>query len=117
MPVKPPRLCPCGVVTPSGQLCKCEAKAAAERKARHDLRRPSSSQRGYSGAWEKARKAYLERHKFCRYCGAAATVVDHIEAHKGDRERFWDRSNWQPLCAPCHNSAKQRAERKQRKGD
>ncbi|WP_144469068.1 HNH endonuclease signature motif containing protein, partial [Bacillus pumilus] len=23
--------------------------------------------------------------------------------HKGDKKLFWDSSNWQPLCASCHN--------------
>ena len=25
---------------------------------------------------------------------------------------FWDRDNWQPLCAPCHDSHKKRMESK-----
>ncbi|WP_456243258.1 HNH endonuclease [Thermacetogenium phaeum] len=24
--------------------------------------------------------------------------------HKGDRQLFWDESNWQALCKPCHDS-------------
>jgi 5-methylcytosine-specific restriction protein A len=32
----------------------------------------------------------------------AATVVDHIIPHKGDKRLFWDIKNWQPLCASCH---------------
>ena len=32
-----------------------------------------------------------------------ATVVDHIEPHKGDEMLFWMRSsNWQSLCRLCH---------------
>lgn len=34
---------------------------------------------------------------------AMATVVDHIIPHKGDYERFWDRSGWQSLCKRCHD--------------
>jgi len=34
----------------------------------------------------------------------AATVVDHIIAHKGNANLFWDESNWQALCKRCHNS-------------
>jgi 5-methylcytosine-specific restriction endonuclease McrA len=37
--------------------------------------------------------------------------VDHIIPHRGDKRLFWHRANWQPLCAPCHNSIKQRQER------
>ncbi|WP_342664986.1 HNH endonuclease [Shimazuella kribbensis] len=32
-----------------------------------------------------------------------ATVVDHITPHKGDRELFWDSTNWQSMCSTCHN--------------
>jgi len=33
----------------------------------------------------------------------AAGVVDHIVPHKGDADLFWQRTNWQPLCKPCHD--------------
>jgi 5-methylcytosine-specific restriction protein A len=33
----------------------------------------------------------------------AANVVDHIVDHRGDTKLFWDTSNWQPLCKPCHS--------------
>jgi 5-methylcytosine-specific restriction endonuclease McrA len=46
-------------------------------------------------------------------CGNAATVVDHIIPHKGDRKLFWSRANWQPLCVSCHSSRKQRLERRE----
>lgn len=111
MPVRAPRLCACGKRVPSGARCPCQAKRDAERKARFDKNRPNSSQRGYTSAWEKARAAFLARHSYCR-CGALATVVDHIKPHRGDRELFWDKSNWQPLCTPCHSGAKQREERR-----
>lgn len=38
-----------------------------------------------------------------------ATEVDHIEAHKGDTRKFFDRRNLQSLCKPDH-SAKTRHE-------
>nr|WP_274517359.1 HNH endonuclease signature motif containing protein [Chromobacterium haemolyticum] len=41
-----------------------------------------------------------------------ATVVDHIEPHQGDQAKFWDKTNWQALCTPCHSSEKQRQERR-----
>lgn len=40
----------------------------------------------------------------------AGSVVDHIEAHRGDMALFWDRNNWQTLCKPCHDSVKQAEE-------
>jgi 5-methylcytosine-specific restriction protein A len=39
-----------------------------------------------------------------------ATVVDHIDPHKGDQKVFWDKSRWQSLCETHHNSTKQRDE-------
>lgn len=41
---------------------------------------------------------------------AAATVVDHIKPHKGDRELFDDPKNHQGLCADCHDRHKKRIE-------
>ncbi|WP_338150481.1 HNH endonuclease [Rhizobium laguerreae] len=44
-------------------------------------------------------------------CGNPATLVDHIVSIRRAPHRRMDRSNWQSLCAPCHNSIKQRLER------
>ncbi|WP_026147652.1 HNH endonuclease [Limimaricola hongkongensis] len=112
MPTKPPRLCACGKRVPAGTKCLCMAKSDRERKARFDRTRPNSSQRGYTGTWEKAKADFLAKHPFCRRCGQPADTVDHIKPHKGDPVLFWDRSNWQALCARDHNSAKQREERR-----
>lgn len=58
--------------------------------------------------WRRAAKQFLQRHPLCADCGAlglveAATEVDHIRRHLGDRRIFWDRTNWQPLCKRCHS--------------
>lgn len=112
MPVRAPHLCACGHRVPSGARCPCAVKRDADRKARFDKTRPNSSQRGYSSAWEKARKAFLARHPYCARCGALANVVDHMTPHRGDQAIFWDKTRWQPLCTPCHSGAKQREERR-----
>lgn len=94
----------------------------------------TSTQRGYGYRWQKARAVHLEQHPFCVYCmreaGIVATsieaviiecaaravavpyasVVDHKVPHRGDERLFWDRSNWQSLCATHHSSEKQREE-------
>nr|WP_312862137.1 HNH endonuclease [Rhizobium sp. P32RR-XVIII] len=45
-------------------------------------------------------------------CDSRANVVDHRAPHRGDKRLFWSRSNWQPLCTPCHSSRKQSQERR-----
>ena len=112
MPSKAPHVCACGHVTPAGTRCACQRRRDTERKARHDATRPSASRRGYSADWRKARVAFLAANPTCRKCPAPATVVDHIQPHKGNQRLFWNRANWQPLCAPCHNRAKQAEERR-----
>ncbi len=113
---RPPHVCPCNNIVPHGELCACQHKAREERNQRHDARRPSAHDRGYNHEWRKARAEYLALYSHCRECAKSgitrlATVVDHIIAHRGDKRLFWHRANWQPLCAPCHNSIKQRQER------
>ena len=78
----------------------------------------SSSERGYTWAWTKARNTYLLDNPLCVMCRdmtpsrvVLAGVVDHIVAHRGDSVLMWDQDNWQALCAPHHNSDKQMFER------
>jgi 5-methylcytosine-specific restriction protein A len=52
---------------------------------------------------------FLQAHPLCALHErqgqvVAATVVDHIVAHKGIQALFWNQSNWQALCKPCHDS-------------
>ena len=67
-------------------------------------------------AWKATRRQQLQQEPLCRMCMAegrvtAATVVDHVTPHKGDRVLFFDAANLQSLCAPCHDGAKQEQER------
>ncbi len=34
----------------------------------------------------------------------AATVVDHVKAHKGDQQLFWDETNHRAVCKPHHDA-------------
>ena len=69
----------------------------------------------YSTArWQAARAAQLARAPLCAMCAesghtTAATVCDHKQPVRlgGD---FWDSSNYQSLCRPCHQ-AKSASER------
>lgn len=92
------------------------APSKVERRREHDQRRGSSAERGYGSKWRKARAEFLHANPLCVMCErqgrlTPAKVVDHIKPHRGDLGLFWSRSNWQPLCKPCHDSDKQREER------
>ncbi len=114
MTALPPRICACGRVVQARVRCECQVERDRARKARHDQNRPSAAARGYDATWRTKRAEYLKQHSHCRFCGVPATVVDHIRPHRGDQFLFWSRSNWQPLCAPCHNSIKQSREARAR---
>ncbi|GLO78503.1 HNH endonuclease [Sulfitobacter pontiacus] len=70
--------------------------------------------------WQRLRWSVLLRDNFtCQMCGdvrsdTSQLVADHTIRHGGDPLLFWDDQNLQCLCAPCHNSEKQRAERAER---
>ena len=68
----------------------------------------AASARGYGKAWQRESRRFLQAHPLCVRCAeqgryVKATVVDHIIPHRGDRNLFWDRNNWQALCKPCHD--------------
>lgn len=79
-------------------------------------KKKSSTQRGYGYKWQQARKVFLQSNPLCCMCKKdgriePATVADHIKPHQGDLKLFWDRKNWQAICARHHNSDKQALER------
>jgi 5-methylcytosine-specific restriction protein A len=79
-----------------------------EQASINDRQRGTAAQRGYDSQWRKARVYFLIKHPLCVHCEkegtiGAATVVDHIKPHKGNKVLFWDRKNWQGLCETHHN--------------
>jgi 5-methylcytosine-specific restriction protein A len=110
MPSAPLRYCAdCGKRT-SGNRCDVHQKAKRKIESRHY----SAPDVNYGSRWKAARLEHLAEHPFCVACEALgrrtlANEVDHHIPHCGDATRFWDRSNWQSLCRPCH-SAKTRRE-------
>ena len=67
--------------------------------------------------WVKTlRPEQLASEPLCRFCAAkgittVATVADHIEPHRGDRQAFLTNA-LQSLCKTCHDGDKQREERR-----
>lgn len=84
------------------------AEHLKQNSRQQDVRRGTRTQRGYSNAWLRARKAYITAHPLCVECLkkgklTPATDVDHIIPHKGDKNLFWNENNWQSLCHECHS--------------
>lgn len=78
--------------------------------------------RGYTSSWEAARAKWLETHLTCAMCGGRATVVHHRIPHRMSQARtqeetaearriFWNKRDWVPVCAPCHDGPIQQQER------
>lgn len=97
------------------------APTRQEQKRQADRWRGSASERGYNARWAKARKTHLHNSPICRGCEAegvivAATVVDHVDPHHGDPEKFWNTAMWQSCCKWHHDSVKQRLEQLYERG-
>jgi 5-methylcytosine-specific restriction endonuclease McrA len=76
---------------------------------------PAINQQGWVQTWVTSQwKNRPIPGQFSAEINNLASTVDHIIQHRGDHVLFWNRSNWQPLCARCHNSVKQRLERSAR---
>lgn len=90
------------------RLVPYDRKYCGEHEALHRGDRESAGKRGYNTRWKKARLRFLHIHPLCEECKrngkyVKATVVDHIKPHRGDMALFWDETNWQALCKPCHD--------------
>ena len=67
-----------------------------------------------SAAWRKRARHQLRLQPICAMCEAegritAASVVDHVQPHRGDKNAF-RLGQLQSLCKPHHDSAKKRDE-------
>lgn len=58
----------------------------------------------YNYQWEKYRAVFLNVNPVCYACGKSATVVDHLNPHKGDFNLFWKIDNYLPLCKKDHDT-------------
>ncbi len=86
----------------------CDAHAKVKRKEESEARPDYHKWYGHA-SWKRARRRFLAENPLCVECTregrtTAATEVDHIVPHKGNRELFWDCGNWQPLCKECHSA-------------
>ena len=126
MPNKPPRPCPgygprrgaCPNLIKGNARC-CPECMPYEKAAtrRYDKKRDQTPERKWlhSTRWRRASDLHKSKHPLCAECErhgriTPVYVTDHIIAHNGNYDLFWDQSNWQSLCNSCHE-LKHRPER------
>jgi 5-methylcytosine-specific restriction protein A len=75
-----------------------------------ESRRGSARERGYTAAWGAYSKARLYHFPLCvdPYGDhgkrlVLAVLTDHVVPHKDNRVLFWESTNHQSLCKPCHD--------------
>ncbi|KPJ83917.1 MAG: hypothetical protein AMS19_02430 [Gemmatimonas sp. SG8_23] len=113
MPTRPPKSCRAlrcrGLVYGPGLYCNAHQDQELEDRKLADARRGTAAARGYGSRWRRLRAQFLIENPVCLdpmgvhpLETRAASVVDHIEPHRGDHRLFWDRDNWQALCSRCH---------------
>lgn len=111
MPYKPQRLCNhagCNQLTVNRYCVQHEEQYKQQRRD-YDKQRPSYHNWYSSERWRTLRKHILRNNPLCVMCMkqdrlVPATVIDHIQPHKGDALLFWDVGNLQALCKQCHDS-------------
>ena len=57
--------------------------------------------------YQQARAKFLAENPLCLLCDdqgivTAAAELDHVIPVRDAPNRFWDRTNWQPVCRSCH---------------
>lgn len=98
----------CGRLVRGASRCDKHAYAQQRDHKQENARRDHSHKHLYNWQWRMAAKQFLREHPLCCVCEAAGRVtaaseVDHRRPHHGARDLFWDGTNWQPLCKPCHS--------------
>jgi 5-methylcytosine-specific restriction enzyme A len=105
------------------KLTKLPTRLATSRAVRDKRYSPDATVRGWyhSTRWQKLRQQVLERDLYtCQQTGVLligkhpapnSPVVDHITAHKGDEQLFWDISNLQAVSFEYHETVKKKLER------
>ncbi|MBD8677940.1 HNH endonuclease [Sphingomonas sp. CFBP 13720] len=106
---------------PRLQTLPSRLSVPATRQERDHDRDQQGWRRWYKTArWQTLRWSVLVRDLFtCQRCqiimsDTSQLVADHTKAHRGDEALFWDDRNLQCLCKRCHDSDKQREERRAR---
>ena len=90
---------PCTHVAPDGTRCRLFRPCPRHPEDPRVQHSPSGLYN--TSRWVAFRSEYLRTHPACVSCRNRATVVDHIQPHRGDPVRFWA-GPFQPMCSSCH---------------
>lgn len=100
---------------PAHVLSHLPVHLPSQRQAReqYDMRRGSSTKRGYGRDWQKVRAAVLTEEPLCRACMSRGRVTEAVEVHHEQpiRERpdlRLQKAFLVPLCKPCHSALEAR---------
>jgi len=94
--------------------------APGDEKARDQQRRSTQPWRAWykTTRWQKLRqRVFLRDHYTCQLCGklegnTSRLIGDHKEPHRGNEAAFFNEENVWTLCKPCHDSEKQKQEKR-----
>lgn len=92
-------------------------KTRKEANREYDQRRSEDAVRRlyHTSRWRALRAFILNRDPYCSRCDAKgistpSDTVNHIVKAKDDPDRFYDETNLEGVCTPCHSSDIQREE-------
>jgi len=101
MPNRPPRPCrTCHTLGTWPTHGHCPTCNTARHRTR-ETRRGNRHQRGYTYEYEQARRQVLTPNSTCHWCGAPATVADHLTPLSAGGQNT--PANLVPACTPCNS--------------
>jgi 5-methylcytosine-specific restriction protein A len=108
----------CGQLIPEGEkYCQKHQPIPRQSSAKPFAKAFRSSNLYNTSRWRTLRKKIIKKfNSVCQKCGATGNVVDHIYAHRGDEDLFFNEENCTVLCYQCHSvkTAQEISERKKR---
>jgi 5-methylcytosine-specific restriction protein A len=79
-------------------------KTRSSNKKFNNNKRWKETNKLYDSQWTTYTYRFRHYNKHCYACGSTNKInVDHVVAHKGDTDLFWNTTNHIPLCHSCHS--------------
>jgi 5-methylcytosine-specific restriction endonuclease McrA len=79
-------------------------KSTTTNKKFNGTQRWKETNKYYDNEWTKYTFRFKHYNPRCYACGSNNKIhVDHVVAHKGNEQLFWNTTNHIPLCHSCHS--------------